>query len=461
MGEDRSLSGRSLRTVCGAALVFVMAVAAACAPPTPPPVTLAPGVFNIEKENVGRWQVGVPVDLTLGVLGTGGGTVFTVGPINYEGADFGGLPVGVELVGNRLVGTPERRGWWVATVTATGTRGTKTANLYGYVVGEYPISPTAPQITPGVLTAPLLTSGSVDSESPREFWVYEPGSTSPRGVLEASGQAFNPDPSEGYGLFEELVIGNLRSGTFWSNAGVDTCSIELVPILNPFVGSSVTLADTAPTAECPTVRYSEDGSTVLTVSTTPNAGSTPIHRFSFYRTTDGTLIRSTTRTSSWISEPVLAADGSKAVVTLADNELLAGSVTEVIGAKSNADLLFVLSDDNGRKCRVGSPFGSIRQGSVAIACRYPDGSAVGSLNLATSELWLSAKRTLFVESPSLSPNGDQLLFISAQFPLPPPTWPFGPIPLWISVTNVGGDGSIQQLMPLPGNFGGFLWFTPP
>ncbi len=459
---------RRLKELCVVAALVCGLLLAACSPSVAVPETVPVGSFNIASGHPGRWEVGVPVNLRLWAAGTGSTPSFQVGPVtSAEGVTAGGLPLGVALVGNSLIGTPEQAGLWFVKVTVAGSLGTRTAELSGYVAGRSPLNNYYEPIAANPARSSFIVSGAraFDPVLPSDAYVqYDPGALLPIGIAEfAFSPAWERSETTPYSQPEILGIGNLRADRLVLQADAADCvnvMSDLFRWIAPPLDSFTTqiASFTTPRASdgsCPYSSISEDGSTIFLTAVVRNTDQVLARYIDFRDSLDASLIRTVNVLAGASSSPVLSDDGDAAAYLVPGAVAGHGSELVVVGADASRDRFFALDGNIGRTCGVGP--GSFRAGRIGLTCQTPGlGSQVGYVDAETGRVWLSA--VLPSASPaSISPTGEQILFLT----LGPWSGNWGERPdMYIWLVDTDGPGIPTFVMNAPSGFGGLLAFLP-
>ena len=466
---------RRLKELCVVSALACGLLLAACAPSVAGPETVPVGSFNIASGHPGRWEVGVPVNLRLWAAGTGSSPSFQVGPVtSAEGVTAGGLPLGVALVGNSLIGTPEQAGLWFVKVTVAGSLGTRTAELSGYVAGRSPLNNYYEPIAANPARSSFIVSGgtAASPDSPFDEYVqYDPGALLPTGIAEfAFSPAWEQSETTPYSQPEFFGIGFLRSERTLIQADAADCVTvmsDLFRWLTPPIASFPTpiasfAKPRASDGSCPNSSVSEDGSTVFSTAVVRNTDQVLRRYIDFRDSLDARLIRTVDVLAAASSSPLLSDDGDAAAYLVPGAVAGQGSELVVVGADPSQDRFFALDGNIGRTCGVapaslGSLLGSFRAGRIGLTCQTPGlGSQVGYVDAETGRIWLSA--VLPSASPaSISPTGEQIIF----WTLGPWSGNWGERPdMYIWLVDTDGPGIPTFLMNAPSGFGGLLAFLP-
>ena len=380
---------------------------AACAPASPPPPTLPPGSVDLTRAPFYRWAVGEQVDLKLGVIGLGANVTFAV--------TDGALPLGIELQpSGRLIGFPQRSGYWRLDVSATGSKASKSGVITGYVVEPGDIS-SAPMLADNPLRASFILGGGYGDGSHRTYALYRPGSTSPEAApVLGDGAGLPMDP-------EEQTIPEV----LWQLFGLGRTSLLIseadpgcVAELRDFRGKLIRTIVLDPDQICvgPRPLLSKDESTFVVSFLGGSGDGTWANRHWFIDSHDGEILREATSVGSGEDpRPILSQNGALLGIDGAvPNQL------QVIGVAPEDDKLISYDDNSNRLCsasRIG--FSSTSKiGTALLSCETAGISfQAGTINLDSGEVWLSTPipddDRIFIFRQfvplALSPAGDQIV----------------------------------------------------
>jgi hypothetical protein len=454
---------RRLKELCVVSALACGLLVASCAPSVAVPETVPVGSFNIASGHPGRWEVGVPVNLRLWAAGTGSTPNFQVGPVtSAEGVTSGGLPLGVALVGNSLIGTPEQAGIWFVKVTVEGSLGTRTAELSGYVAGRSQLNNYYEPIAANPARSAFVVTGAraPDPDLPSDAYVqYDPGALLPTGVAEfAYSPAWEQSETTPYSQPEFFSIGFLRSERSLIQADAADCVTVMSDLFRwsaPPIGSFAT--PRASDGSCPNASVSEDGSTVFSTAVFRNTDQVLARYIDFRDSLDASLIRTVNVPAAASSSPVLSDDGDAAAYLVPGAVAGQGSELVVVGADASQDRFFALDGNIGRTCGVVEGF---RARKIALKCQTPGlGSQVGYVDAETGRVWLSPviSSLSFASPASIAPTGEQIIFVT----LGPWSGNFGERPnMYIWLVDTDGPGTPMFVMDAPASFNGLLAFLP-
>lgn len=412
--------------LAAAAAVLGMLVSG-CSVPTP--TGTPPGSFDITRERVGQWIVGDAVLLRLSATGSGVSPTFAV-------AD-GAFPVGIALsASGTLSGTPTRPGFWSATVTVAGTQGSIDRHLWGWVA-EYDTASAPIDLQANPLRSRFIASGNSFDEasmtSARWWGSFEPGQTrSTPTLLVPFDDASSPDVSPRLILPAEVLQPFLQTGHVAGSiedgqgrcigASLQDLTHGLASIPPPTLATiPVPVEVPAGTPSVCSVSFSDDGSTGLLAATVDPDG-TPTTYLTFFRMSDGSVLRSTFRPGA-ASPPTLAPDGSAAFLMfrVPGSEELQDEFV-FVGASPAGDATRPTGLTAQSSCTPpAAPYGGgWRNGRIAISCTVSDETGVtmrvGFLNASGGAPVFVANSTQFaLFNPVLSSDGSQLLFYVFNF----------------------------------------------
>jgi hypothetical protein len=428
------------------ATMSLLLLATACAPPPPPP-----GVIDLNDAASLRWVKDRPVNARLGAGGVGSGVVFRL--------ENGNLPRGVQLTTDgRLVGIPDLGGLWEAVVSATGTTGSLSRVVGGYVVEKGQID-QGPVLVSNPVRAPFTLV--MNDNGIWQFPTYRPGLRYPQAIpLIRFGAAWSTTLD--FGTWPEAF--GLPS--FLSQRSVELrtppeCALTLRD-KNRNVIREVVLDSAGNCSFLETfVRFSQTGSTFLVAGANDNGDGTT-YRFWLIRSQDGELLRtasSVIRSDGGFPTIVYGADGSLLAVNGATPNTI-----RVIGSSPLQDKTISFDDGTARVCGlVYTSSAALVGDDVLVSCETPGVSVqVGTADMRSGNVWLSdpipttsaVADVVWVAPVALSPAGDQIVIWRGEGnnvfddPSEPPTVDWSVDEL--GVLEVGGqDQTIRKIVDRP------------
>jgi len=376
----RSIQHRQAAVFIG--VILVLLVGGACSPPSPTPstTTVPPaGAVDVSGGLVAEaWRVGVPVDVPIYWPG-------------HPGSAFslldGFLPPGVDLNGNRFVGTPTTAGFYAANLRASAGSASRTFAVRFGVVRTAPAPeltlPTNPYRGELLIHGCVVPSTEYCADADSRIGYYPAGQLTPAPQDVYS----NPDSStfrDGVWFRPILIGGTSATATLESGDCVLTVSRGFFGESGPpvaMIPSGLTAATDCSMSSVP------DGSVHIVAASGTDPAGVSVTRVLFVRSSDGATLRTIDRGPSMVT---MSTDGS--IVFFSDPS--GGDTIDAIGEVQADDRSYVVGNGDGRKCAAPENVLSLlrleAEGRLVLQCNTPgQGVQIGYLDTRSGNLWLS------------------------------------------------------------------------